>query len=186
MYIMSKLSLAASIILVATFVAEKYGILEMRYVVIIAIVMVAIQATLLAIVMATMISKYRNISGVKMTRYQFDDRFIKEDDYILPEHVSTTNPRKSAIFKVLLKIKYTDDPPGIVISKKGFASIESDKNTDKKTDKKNLVINVNSGIADDSLLLDADILVKPGEEINLQLKKDTLVKSFFLGEFYIP
>lgn len=178
MYTLSKLSLVAGVVTVVAFVAEKFGILELRYVVIIAIITAAIQAIALGILTATLMTKYRKISGVKMARYQFYDRFIKENDYILPEHVSTTNPRKSAIFKILLEIKYTDDPPGIVISKKGFAS--------SVTDKKNHVISVNSGVVNENLIFDADIIVKPGEEINLQLKKDTLVKSFFLGEFYIP
>ena len=178
MYILSKLSLAASIVIAAAFVAEKFGILEMRYLVIIAIIASVIQVIMLAVLMATLITKYRKAIGVRMTRYQFNDRFIKGNDYILPEHVSTTNPRKSAIFKVLLEIKYTDDPPGIVISKNGVASVTSDE--------KNSVTNVNAGMIDNSLLFDADIVVKPGEEINFQLKKDALVKSFFLGEFYIP
>jgi uncharacterized membrane protein YcgQ (UPF0703/DUF1980 family) len=178
MYTLSKLSLAACVAIAAAFVAEKFGILEMRYLVIIAIISATVQVILLIILMATVMTKYRKVSGVRMTRYKFCDRFIKGNENILPEHISTTNPRKSAIFKILLEIKYTGDLPEIVISKKGFASLA--------TCKKNHDVNIHSGMLDDSLVFDADIAVKPGEEINLLLKKDALVKSFFLGEFYVP
>lgn len=178
MYTLSKLSLAVCIATAAAFVAEKFGILELRYVVIIAIINASVQAILLIILMATVITKYRKVSGVRMTRYQFYDRFIKGNENILPEHISTTNPRKSAIFKVLLEIKYAGDPNEIVLSKKGLSPLV--------TDKKNHYVNIHSGMINDSLVFDADIAVKPGEEINLLLKKDALVKSFFLGEFYVP
>lgn len=178
MYTRTKLSLATCIVTGAALVAEKLGILELRYVIIIAIISCAIQTILVGILTATYIKKYRNTYVVRIARCQFNDRFVKGNDYMIPKHVSTTNPRKSAIFKILMDIKYTGEPPEVVVSKNNVASVASDI--------KNHIINANSGAVDDNLLFDADVIVKPGEEINLHLNKDALIKSFFLGEFYIP
>lgn len=178
MHIFSKLSLAANIIILMAFIAEMLNILDMKYVTIIIEIAVTIQLTLLFVLIVIITIGRREIRGVKITRYQFNDRFINGNDYILPEHVSTTNPRKSAMFKVLLEITYADEPPEIAISRKSVTSVTQDI--------KDHIINVNSGIIENSFIFDADIIIKPGEKINFQLKKDAIIKSFFLGEFYVP
>lgn len=178
MYTITKLSLVLCTITGATLVAEKLGILESRYAIIIAIISSVIQVIFIGISTAMLITKYRKTHAVKIIRYKFNDRFVRGNDYMITEHISTTNPRKSAIFKILLDIKYTGEPPEIEVSKNNIVSIASDV--------KNHIINVNSEVVDDNLLFDADVIVKPGEEINLRLNKDALIKSFFLGEFYIP
>jgi hypothetical protein len=178
MYIFSKLSLAASIIILMAFVAGTLSILDKKYTNIIMIVAAVAQLVLLLVVMTIMMTGHSKIRGVKMTRYQFSNILIKGSDHILPMYVSTTNPRKSAVFKILLEIKGITEPPEITISKIGDARITSDINDH--------IVRVNSFTVGDSFLFDADIIVKPGEKINFGFKKDTLVKSFFLGEFYIP
>jgi hypothetical protein len=179
MYTLTKLSLATTIIAGVTFIAKQLGILELKYVIIIAIILSSIQAIFIGMSIAILVRKYRKTCGVRIVRYQFNDRFVRGNDYMIPEHVSVTNPRKSALFKILLEIKYAGEPPEIIISKNNLASAASDI--------KNHIINVNSGVVEDSnLIFDADVIVKPGEEINLHISKDALIKYFFLGETYIP
>lgn len=179
MYIFSKISLlVASVTILTAFAAEILSILDKKYSTIIITIAAVVQLALLLLVMVAIMIKRRNINGVKMTRYHFNDRFIKGGDYILPGYISTTNPRKFAIFKILLEIKNIEEPPEIAISKNGVASVTQDMGGH--------IVNINSGIVEDSFMFDADVIVKPGEGINLKLKKDTLIKSFFLGEFYIP
>jgi hypothetical protein len=178
MYTFSKLSLVMSLVMLTAFIAEKLNILDKKYTIIIMIAVAIIQAILLGLLVVSVIMRSRKMCGVKMTRYQCHDRFVKGNDYILPEHVSTTNPRKSAIFKILIEIKDVSEPPEITISKTGVASVEQDI--------KSHIVNVESFALDNSFLFDADIIVKPDEKINFGFKKDTMIKSFFLGEFYIP
>lgn len=178
MYTFSKLSLVATFILLIAFIAETFGILDRRYADMIMNVVLAVQLILLAILIVILIIRRKGINGVKMIRYQFSDRFVKGDTYILPEYVSTTNPRKSALFKIFLEIKDIREPPEIGISKIGAEQVVPDI--------KDHIVNINSGMIENSFIFDADIIVKPGEKINFQLKKDTIIKSFFLGEFYIP
>lgn len=178
MYAFSKISLAMSLVMLMAFIVEKLNILDKKYTIIIMIAAAVIQAILLGLVVISVIMRSRKMHGVKMTRYQCHDRFIKGDDYILPTHVSTTNPRKSAMFKLLIEIKDVSEPPEITISKIGVAPVAQDI--------KNHIINVESFTVDNSFLFDADIIVKPGEKINFGFKKDTMIKSFFLGEFYVP
>jgi hypothetical protein len=158
--------------------AATLNILDKRYTFTIMIVAAVIQAILLCLLVASVIMRSRKMRGVKMARYQCHDRFVKGNDYILPEHVSTTNPRKSAIFKILIEIKDVSEPPEITISKIGVVPVEQDI--------KSHIVNVESFALDNSFLFDADIIVKPGEKINFGFKKDTMIKSFFLGEFYVP
>ena len=174
----SKISLAMSLVMLMAFITEKLNILDKKYTIIIMIVAAVIQAILLGLVAISVIIRSRKMRGVKMTRYEFHNIFVKGNDYILPEHVSTTNPRKSATFKLLIEIKDVTEPPEITISKIGVAQVAQDI--------KNHIINVESFALDNSFLLDADIIIKPGEKINFGLKKDTMIKSFFLGEFYVP
>jgi hypothetical protein len=178
MYTLSKISLAMSLVVLMASVAKTLNILDKRYTVIIMVAAAVIQAILLVLVVMSAIIRGRQTCGVKMTRYQFHDRFVKGNDYILPEYISTTNPRKSAIFKLLVEIKDVSEPPEITISKIGVASVEQDI--------KNHIVNIESFTVDNSFLLDADIIIQPGEKINFGFKKDIVVKSFFLGELYVP
>ena len=118
------------------------------------------------------------MNGVKIMRYRFSDRLVKGATNIIPENISPTNPKKPAIFKVLLEIRDVDEPPEF-----GIAKINIGAKTLKIEDN---VSNIISGIADNNFLFSADIIVRPGEKINFQLKKDANVKLFLLGEIYIP
>lgn len=178
MFIFSKLSLTASLILLIALIAETIGILDKRYLTMIMYIVLVIQVMIFVLLIVIVINRRGIINGVKMIRYQFSDRLVKGNTCILPEYISTTNPGKSALFKIFLEIKDIREPPEIGISKIGVETVTPDI--------KDHIIKVNSCIIDNSFIFDVDILVKPWEKINFQLKKDTTIKSFFLGEFYIP
>jgi hypothetical protein len=178
MYTLTKLSLAAGFIILMAFVAEILSVLDSRYTAIIMVVAATIQMISLFVLIAIVIMRHREIRGVRIVRYQFSNRFINMNEYILPEHISITNPGKSAIFKIFMEAKHTNESPEIEISNMSVTEVISDM--------KDRIINNNSRVIDNNFIFDVDITVKPGEKINFQLKKDTFVNSFLLGEFYIP
>lgn len=178
MHIIVKVSLIASLVLLLSTIARIFGILDKEYINIIMNIVLVIQAILLTMFIIIIIMKRRNMNGVKIIRYQIDNKLIKGNADILPEYMFPTNPRKLAFFKVFIEIEDVKEPPEFGILKMG---------TDKTShDIMDHVTNVNSGIMENSFIFDADIIVRPGEKINFRLKKDTIVKWFFLGEFYIP
>lgn len=178
MYSLSKLSFAASVIILLAFTAERLGILNMRYTVIIAIIAAFIQAALLGILLGTAITKYKEKHEVKIVRYQISNKLINGGMYILPGHMSPTNPRKSALFEVFLEIEDVEELPNISVNKTSTGSV--------KQDMKDNIINVKSGIVNDNFIFSAGIIVRPDEKINFTIEKDARVKLFILGEIYVP
>lgn len=178
MFFMTKLSLIAILIMLIALVSEIAGILDKRYSNIIMFGILAIQTVFLAIFVTIVIMKKRILNGVRIVRYQLHDTLVKGETDIIPENISPTNPRKSAIFKIFLEIENVSEIPEIGISKTGLGRVIPDI--------KNHIININSGIADNNFIFNADVIVRPGEKINFQIKKDTTVKLFFLGEIYMP
>lgn len=53
-------------------------------------------------------------------------------------------------------------------------------------DVKKQVLNVNTGISNDLFIFHVDMLVRPDEKINFKFKNDANIKTFLLGELYIP
>lgn len=94
------------------------------------------------------------------------------------QNISSTNPRKSALFKVFLEIENVSEPPEIGISKDGVKR--------ELPNIKDHIVNINSGKINENFIFDAELIVRPNENINFQVKKDAVIKLFFLGEFYIP
>ena len=183
MYTIVKISLIVTLALLVSTVARISGILDDGYISIIMDVLLIIQAVILSLLVAILIIKRQKMNGVKIVRYKFDNKFIKGNTDIIPECVSPTSPRKPALFKVFLEIdieniKNMEEPPEFGIFKIGTGKAPQDI--------KNHIINANSGIIENSFIFDADIIVSPGEKINFRIKKDTIIKSFFLGEIYIP
>ena len=176
MFFITKVSLVTSLIVLTTIFAEIIGILDKKYLIPILYVCMVIQIIIL-IGAFIVIMRIRGIRGVKIIRYRLEDKFVKGETDIIPEYISPTNPGKLAMFKVFLEIDKMEEMPEFGLSKIG--SIE-------KKDIKEHIVNINSGIVNDHFIFDADIVVRPGEKINFRLKKDTTIKLFFLGEFYIP
>ena len=178
MFVLTKISLILMFTTLAILVAESLEVLDSAYADFIMSAILALQIVLLVAFVAILVMKRRIMNGVKIMRYHFNDRLIKGATDILPENISPTNPRKTAVFKVLLEIRDVDEPPEFGISK-----ICTGTKTSNIGDH---VFNIISGIADNNFLFTADIIVRPGEKINFQLKKDANVKLFLLGELYIP
>jgi len=177
MLTITKLSLVTSGIVIITLFARLFDILDERYSNMILIGSLLIQTFLLIIGTVILIIKTRKINVVKIPRYQLYGTMVKGDTNIIPENISPTNPRKRAIFKIFLAIENISDPPDIGIFK---------MNVGRNIPIKDQIVNLNSGLVDNNFIFDADIIVEPGEKINFRLKKDTVVKLFFLGEFYSP
>lgn len=133
---------------------------------------------IIVLIMIFILMRRQKFNGVKIIRYQFCDRSVKGDTNILPENISSTNPRKSALFKVFLEIENVSEPPEIGISKDGVKR--------ELPNIKDHIVNINSGKIKENFIFDAELIVRPNEKINFQIKKDTVIKLFFLGEFYIP
>jgi hypothetical protein len=178
MYIFSKLSFAAFVIVVAAFVAEKLGMLDMRYVIMVANIAAVIQVILLLVVSTIEVKKYRKKRGIRMVRYQVTNKLVNGGTFIIPKHVSPTDPRKSALFEVFLEVEDVEEIPNISVNKTSATHI--------KQDMKDNIISVKSGIVNDNFVFTAGIIVRPDEMINFMIEKDTTVKLFVLGELYIP
>ncbi len=173
-------TIATIIIIFATIIARALGILDKTYTNIIIDYLLAIQMAFILISIIIYLISRRRLNGIKIIRYQLYDTPVKGETNILPENITPTNPRKSAIFKFFLEIENMSDTelPEIGILKESVGKFMPDI--------KKHIINVKCGVVNNSFIFDVDIIVKPDEEINVQIRKDTVIKSFFLGEFYIP
>ena len=178
MFIITKISLAASLIMLMALASEMLGILDRRCADIIMFAVLAIQTVFLAILITIFVMKKRMTRGIRIIRYQLHDTLVKGETDILPENMSPTNPRKFALFKIFLEIENVSEAPEIGISKTGLGRVIPDI--------KDHIVNINSGIVENNFIFDADVIVRPGEKINFHIKKDAIVKLFFLGEIYIP
>lgn len=178
MFIITKISLTSTLILAISVIAKMLGILDGKYVTMTLYVTLVIQALLLLVVIHILIIRRRKMTGIRIVRYQLHDTPVKGETNIIPEKIFPTNPRKSAQFKIFLEIDNVSEIPEVGISKIAAEKIILDIN--------NHIININSSIVNHNFIFDADVIVSPGEEINFQIKKDTFIKVFFLGEYYTP
>lgn len=178
MFFMTKLSLAAILTVIITLFLETLDILDEKYSHIILFGIGVIQIVFLAIFIIIVIIKKRRMNGVKIIRYQLHDTMVKGETDILPENMSPTNPRKSAMFKIFLEIENISETPEIGIYKMSLGRVVPNI--------KDYIVNINFGKVDNNFIFNADVMVGPDEKINFQIKKDTIIKLFFLGEIYLP
>ena len=176
MFILTKISLTSTIIMIIGFILRSSGILEDRYINIIVGANIIIQLICIIIFTFSILGRSK---GVKIVRNQFDNRFIKGDTYLFQEHISPTNPKRMAIFKIYLEVCKFIEPPELGISKIGSYGKPI-------SDIKKQFLNINSCIKDDIFIFNADMIVLPSEKVNFKFKKDTNIKTFFLGELYLP
>ncbi len=178
MFVITKISLVATFIVLTAIAARMLGILDKEYYETMMYTILVIQLIILLILVIILILKRRKMKGVRIIRYQTHNKFIKGDTNIIPEYISSTNTRKSAIFTVLLQIENVADAPEVTISK-----MLGEK---KIINIKDHIITVDAGLIENCYMFHADIISRPGEKINFNLNKDATVKLFFLGELYIP
>ncbi len=182
MHLITKINYIIMFALIVNIVAEKLGYIDTKNSNYIWIIGLSIQIILLTIFVVLISMRKRQLKRtVKIPRYQFEDRYIKGDTHILPKNISTTNPGKSSIFKIYFEIKdfKKDEPPDFCIYAMGKVPMEI-------TDMKKHLADINIGIEDNLFIFNADIIVRPNQEINFMFKKDTNLKTFFVGEVYIP
>lgn len=182
MYLITKISIIITFVLITNIIAESLGYIDTKISNYLVIIGLAIQTILLAIFSIIITMRKRQLKRtVKIPRYQFADKYIKGDTHILPKNISTTNPGKSSIFKIYFEIKdfKKDEPPDFCIYAMGKIPMEI-------TDMKKHLADINIGIEDNLFIFNADIIVRPNQEINFMFKKDTNLKTFFVGEVYIP
>ncbi len=180
-FLFTKITLIIFIIVITSLIAEFVGILDVRYGSYILIAGILIQILLLAFLIIAIMNRKRELTkGIKIIRHKFEDKFIKGDTEILPKFMTSTNPRKSSIFKIFFQVKDFKEPPEFGILKMDKGNIKSDEDIKKH------LLDVNAQIIEGSFIFDADIIVNPEEKINFKFKKDTNIKLFFIGELYLP
>jgi len=183
MFIFTKVSLTISFIMVITIIAEYFGILDKKYSTYIILIGFAIQIIILIIFIILLIIRYMMFkkldNGIKIIRHKFEDVCIKGQTDVLPKSINPTNPMKPSIFKIYIEVKDFKEPPdfGVIMSGKGRVNV---------SDMKKRMSNVATGIKDSLFIFHADIIVRPNENINFQFKTDANIKTFFVGEIYIP
>lgn len=182
MYLITKISIIITLVLVMNLIANMLGFIDTKYSNYIVIIGLSIQTILLTFFTIIIVMRRGQLKrSIKIPRYQFEDRYIKGDTHILPKNIYPTNPRKSSIFKIYFEIKdfKNDEPPDFGIFTMG-------KGPKKITDIKEHLLEVNIGIENNLFVFNADIIVRPDQQINFTFKKDTNIKTFFIGEIYIP
>lgn len=179
MFIITKASLVSTLTLIIGIILGRFGILDEKYVNIIVDANIIVQSILLVIFTILLIHFRNRPKGVKILRYQFENKLIKGDTDILSKPISSTNPRKFAIFKIYLEVKEFTEPPE-------FGIIKTCGHGKSISDIKKHLLNINSCIIEDTFIFYADVIVMPEEKVNFKFKKDTNVKSFLLSELYMP
>lgn len=179
MFIITKISLVSTFTMTIGIVLGTLGKLDDKYVNIIVNANIVIQI-LCCIVFAALFIFLRNWpKGIKILRYKFEDRLIKGDTDIFQKPISSTNPRRMAIFKIYLEVDKFTEPPELGITKIG--------NYGKPLpDIHKHFLHINSGIKENIFMFHADMIVMPDEKINFKFKKDANIKTFLLGELYLP
>jgi len=181
MFIFTKISLTIMSIIMITIIAEITGKLDAKYGSYIIFVGLTIQFTMFVILLWIFLRRIKYLrNGVKIIRHRFENKYIKGDTDILPEFITTTNPRKSSIFNIYLEAKDIKDPPDFGMYKMGRG------NPAKMTDIKKHVLYVNADMVNDLFIFIVDIIVRPDEKINFKFRDDINIKTFFIGELYIP
>lgn len=179
MFILTKISLAVTFIIIIAAVAQIVGKLDAIYVNYILLVGFVMQIVILIIFIVIILAKRNELKkGIKIIRYKYEDRYIKGEEDVLPEFVTTTNPRNASMFKIYFEIKDFKEPPDFSIYNIGKGNNISDN--------KRHILNVNTGIRDDLFISHINMIVSPDEKINFKFKNDVNVKTFLLGELYIP
>lgn len=181
MFIFTKISLTIMSIIMITIIAEIAGKLDTKYGSYIISVGLVIQFIVVIIQLWTILRRIKYLrNGVKIIRYRFEDKYIKGDADILPQFITTTNPRKPSIFNIYIEVKYFKDLPYFGIYKMGRCD------PPKMADMKKHVLYINAGTVNDLFIFIADIIVRPDEKINFKFRDDANIKTFFIGELYIP
>lgn len=182
MFIFTKISLIMILIIMITFIAQDLGKVDIIYSTYIIFTCLVIQfiAAFVTIVIITLIRKKQPKNGIKIIRYRIEDRCIKGEEDILPEFITTTNPRKASIFKIYFGVKGFNKLPYFGIYKTGK------RDQDKMSNINEHIFNINVGIRDDLFIFHADVIVRPDEKINFKFKGDTNIEMFFVRELYIP
>lgn len=179
MFIFTKISLVAMFVMIVAVIAQIMGKLDAIYTSYILLVGLVTQIAMFIVFVVTVFIRRNELKkGVKIIRYKYEDRYIKGEDDVLPEFITTTNPRKASIFKIYFEIKDFNELPDFGIYKIGKG--------DKMSDVKKQVLNVNTGISNDLFIFHVDMLVRPDEKINFKFKNDANIKTFLLGELYRP
>lgn len=180
MHLFSKISLTILFVLTASLIAEILGFISKKNSDYIFLIGLSIQILLFIIILISY-TKQRDVlkRGVKIIRYKTENRFIKGNTDVLPSFISSTNPRKASIFKIFFEADKCEELPYFGILKIGKGNIGPD-------DLKKHLLNLRSGIMEESFIFDADILVKPDEKINFKFKDDINIKFLFIGEIYMP
>jgi hypothetical protein len=181
MFLFSKISLSIFFIITITVIAEALGILSKRYENYIIITGLSIQIIMLIIVIAALSKRKGRLNrGVKIIRYKIEDKYIKGDTDILPSFIGSTNPRKPTIFQIYIEAKDFKENPNFQMSK------IIREGPEKLTDLKKHVLNVNAGVVGDLFIFVAELIVRPDEKINFKFENDINIKTFFIGELYMP
>lgn len=179
MFIFTKISLVVTFIIIITATAQIMNKLDTIYTNYILLAGFVTQITILIVFVVTIFIRRNELkNGVKIIRYKYEDRYIKGEEDVLPEFITTTNPRNASIFKIYFEIKDFKELPDFGIYNIGKGS--------KMSDVKKYVLNVNTGIKDNLFIFHVDMIVRPDEKINFKFKNDANIKTFFLGELYIP
>ena len=179
MFLFTKISLTILLMLTVTLVADMFGILNRTYSNYIFVAGSLIQIIILiTIVTIFLIRKNQLKRGVKIIRYKIMDKYIKGGAELVPNYISPTNPRKSSIFKIFVEVEDFKEPPDFGICKMGKGNVNIDI--------KKHILSVRAGIVEKSFIFDTDIIVRPDEKINCKFKDDVNIKTFFIGELYIP
>lgn len=141
----------------------------------------AIQIILLVVfITLSLTSQGRLKRGVKIIRHKIEDKYIKGNTDILPSFIGSTNPRKATMFQIYIEAKDVKEDPRFNMRK------IIGRGSEKTIDIKKHVLHVNTGIVDDLFIFVADMIVRPDEKINFKFENDINIKTFFIGELYIP
>ena len=171
-----KISIGSFALMVLYLMTAHFMVLDKKYISFFIYVNIIVQAFIIA---AYILLRTNRSKDVKMVRYQFDNKFIKGDMSILPEHILSTNPRNTTTFKIHCEVSEfaKDDPPEFIIDIKG-------RHGQAIHDIKSHILNFKVGIEKDMLICNGDIIVRPNEKINFKFRKDVNVKIFTLEEVY--
>lgn len=182
MITLTKIYLITLLIVISTGIAKFFNILDQKYgdyIIIIGLIALLFE---LIILLIFVMSRYKTLkilkNGVEIIRYRFDDKCIKGNTDILPKYITTTNPRKPSIFKIYVEVKDFKDYPDF-----GICKIGSEKNS---MEKEKHILGAGAGIIENLFIFHADIIVRPNERVNFKFTKDENVKTFFVGELYVP
>lgn len=118
--------------------------------------------------------KKMNTSGIVIPRIILKEKNIKANEDSFPTFIKPTNPMKISVFKITFVVKEEDIQFGFV--KKIFNKIlpmELERISD-----------IDSTVEENSLTVNAGLILTPDEEFNFRFNKDTFVNLFTVDEYY--